>query len=63
MLAQDVTRAMPTSQQQKARTFELRAALSLAKLYQRSNHPADAHAVLASALEGFFADAGISGDR
>jgi len=63
MLDQDVTHVMPPSQQQKARSFELRAALSLAKLYQRSNRPADAHAVLASALEGFFADGAISVDR
>jgi tetratricopeptide (TPR) repeat protein len=39
--------------QQKARSFELRAALSLAKLYQSTDRPADAHAVLASALKGF----------
>ena len=38
---------------QKARGFELRAALSLAKLYQSTGRPADAHAVLAPALEGF----------
>jgi predicted ATPase len=41
------------AQQQKARSFELRAALSLAKLYQSTDRPADAHAVLASALKGF----------
>ena len=34
-------------------SFELRAALSLAKLYQSTNRAADAHAVLAPALEGF----------
>jgi predicted ATPase len=45
--------AIAIAQQQKARSFELRAALSLAKLYQSSNRGADAHAVLASALEGF----------
>jgi predicted ATPase len=33
--------------------IELRAALSLAKLYQSNGRPADAHAVLAPALEGF----------
>jgi predicted ATPase len=43
------------AQQQKARSFEIRAALSLAKLYQSTGRPADAHAVLASALEGFTA--------
>jgi predicted ATPase len=45
--------AIAIAQQQKARSFELRAALSLAKLYQSNGRPADAHAVLASALEGF----------
>ena len=45
--------AIAVAQQQKARSFELRAALSLAKLYQSKNRPADAHAVLARALEGF----------
>ena len=38
---------------QSTRSFELRAALSLAKLYQSTNRPVDAHAVLAPALEGF----------
>jgi hypothetical protein len=33
--------------------YRLRAALSLAKLYQFTNRLADAHAVLAPALEGF----------
>jgi tetratricopeptide (TPR) repeat protein len=41
------------AQQQKARSFELRAALSLAKLYQSANRAGDAHAVLGPALEGF----------
>jgi predicted ATPase len=45
--------AIAIAQQQKARSFELRAALSLAKLYQSMDRPADAHAVLASALKGF----------
>ena len=45
--------AIAVAQQQKARSFELRAALSLAKLYQSTDRPADAHAVLAPALEGF----------
>jgi hypothetical protein len=31
----------------------LRAALALAKLYQSTGRPADAHAVLAPGLEGF----------
>jgi tetratricopeptide (TPR) repeat protein len=45
--------AIVIAQQQKARSFELRAALSLAKLYQSRDRTADAHAVLASALKGF----------
>jgi predicted ATPase len=45
--------AVTLAQQQKARSFELCAALSLAKLYQSNGRPADAHAVLAPALEGF----------
>ena len=36
-----------------ARSFELRAALSLAKLYRAANRDADAHHVLAPAAEGF----------
>ena len=45
--------AIAVANQQGTRSFELRAALSLAKLYQSTNRPADAHAVLAPALEGF----------
>jgi predicted ATPase len=45
--------AIAVAQQQKARSFELRAALELAKLYQSTSRVADAHAVLASALKGF----------
>ena len=45
--------AIAIAQQQKTRSFELRAALSLAKLYQSSGRAAEAHAVLAPALEGF----------
>src|SRR5262249_55780734 len=45
--------AIAIAQQQKARSFELRAALSLAKLYHSTDRPEDAHAVLASALRGF----------
>ena len=37
------------------RSFELRAALALAKLYQSTGRDAEAHAVLAPALEGFSA--------
>ena len=45
--------AIAVAQQQKARSFELRAALSLARLYQSTGRAADAHAVLVPALEGF----------
>ena len=45
--------AIAIAQQQKAKTFELRAALSLAKLYQSTNRATDAYAVLAPALEDF----------
>jgi predicted ATPase len=45
--------AVAIARQQGTRTFELRAALSLAKLYQSTSRPAEAHAVLAPALEGF----------
>ena len=45
--------AIAVAQHQKARSFELRAALSLAKLYRSTGRDADAHAVLAPALEGF----------
>jgi class 3 adenylate cyclase/predicted ATPase len=45
--------AIAIAQAQKARSFELRAALSLAKLYQSTGRFADAHAVLEPALEGF----------
>jgi class 3 adenylate cyclase/predicted ATPase len=45
--------AIAVAQEQKAKSFALRATLSLAKLYQSTGRPADAHAVLAPALEGF----------
>ena len=45
--------AVAIAQAQKARSFELRAALSLAKLYHSTGRAAEAHAVLAPALEGF----------
>jgi adenylate cyclase len=45
--------AIAIAQAQKARSFELQAALALAKLYQSTARPAEAHAVLAQALEGF----------
>jgi tetratricopeptide (TPR) repeat protein len=45
--------AIAVARRQSTRTFELRAALTLAKLYQSTGRPAEAHAVLAPALEGF----------
>ena len=45
--------AIGVAKQQGTRSFELRATLALAKLYQATGRPADAHAVLAPALEGF----------
>ena len=45
--------AIGVAKQQGTRSFELRAALALAKLYQSTNRPADAHTVLAPALDGF----------
>ena len=45
--------ALDIARQQKSRSYELRAALALAKLYQSTRRPADAHAALAPALEGF----------
>jgi len=50
---QSLLAAMAIAQSQKARSFALRAALSLAKLYRRANRDANAHAVLAPAAEGF----------
>ena len=52
--AEDAYRtAIAIAKQQGARAYELLASLSLAKLYQSTGRPADAHAVLAPALEGF----------
>jgi adenylate cyclase len=45
--------AIAVAKQQGARIFGLRAALALAKLYQSAGRPAEAHAVLAPALERF----------
>jgi predicted ATPase len=50
---QSLQAAITIAQSQKARSFELRSALSLAKLYRAANRAADAHAVLAPAVEGF----------
>jgi class 3 adenylate cyclase/predicted ATPase len=50
---QSLQAAIAIAQSQKARSFELRSALSLAKLYRAANRDADAHAVLALAVEDF----------
>ena len=50
---QSLHAAIAIAQSQKARSFELRAALSLAKLYRAANRAPDAYAVLVSAVEGF----------
>ena len=47
--------AIAVAKQQATRSFELRAALSLAKLHQSTGRPVDAQAVLAPAFEGFSA--------
>ena len=45
--------AIAVARRQGTRSFELRAAFSLAKLYRLTGRPAEAHAVLAPALKGF----------
>jgi tetratricopeptide (TPR) repeat protein len=45
--------ALEIAKQQGARSWGLRAALSLAKLYQSTDRAVEAHAVLAPAVEGF----------
>jgi predicted ATPase len=50
---QSLQAAIAIAQSQKARSFELRAALTLAKLYRASSRDADAHSVLAPAVEDF----------
>jgi len=45
--------AIAVAQSQKARSFELRATLALAKLYRAGNRDTDTRAVLAPAVEGF----------
>jgi predicted ATPase len=53
-LAEEALRtAIAVAKQQGTRSFELRATLALAKLYQSTGRPAEAHAVLAPALDGF----------
>ena len=44
--------AIAVAKHQGTRSFELRAALSLAKLYQSTDRPVEAHAILTPALEG-----------
>jgi predicted ATPase len=50
---EDLQTAVAVAREQGARSFELRAALALAKLYRSTARPVEAHAVLAPALEGF----------
>jgi len=50
---QSLQAAIGVAQSQKARSFELRAALSLAQLYRAANRDTDARAVLAPAIESF----------
>jgi class 3 adenylate cyclase/tetratricopeptide (TPR) repeat protein len=45
--------AIAIAQAQKARSFELRATLALARLYRATGRHADTHAALGPALEGF----------
>ena len=45
--------AVTVANQQGARSHQLLASLALARLYQSTGRPAEAHAVLAPALEGF----------
>jgi tetratricopeptide (TPR) repeat protein len=52
--AEDAYRnAIAVAKKQAARGYELLASLALAKLYQSTGRPAEAHAILAPALEGF----------
>jgi predicted ATPase len=50
---QALLRAIAVAREQGTRSFGVRAALALAKLYRSNDRPIDAHAVLAPALEGF----------
>ncbi len=45
--------AIAIAKRQATRSFQLRAALALAKLYGAIGRDADAHSVLGTALEGF----------
>ena len=53
---------LPSRSEQGARSFGLRAALALAKLFQSNGRPAEAHAVLAPRSKAF-RDAGDARDR
>jgi predicted ATPase len=53
LAAEALQAAISVAKRQGTRSFELRAALSLAKLYQSTGRPLEARAVLAPALEGF----------
>jgi predicted ATPase len=50
---QSLHAALAVARQQGARTFELRSAHSLAKLFRSTGRPVEAHAILAPALDGF----------
>jgi tetratricopeptide (TPR) repeat protein len=50
---QSLLASISSAREQGSRSFALRAALSLAKLYQSTGRPVEAHAVLAPVLEGF----------
>ena len=50
---QEFEAAIEIANHQGARSFVLRAALALAKLYQSTARPVEAHDILAPALEGF----------
>jgi hypothetical protein len=54
--------AIAIAQAQKTRSFELRARLSLAKLYRATGRDADAHAMLGPRAGRLCADAGVSGE-
>ena len=55
--------AIAVAKQQGTRSFELRAALSLAKLYQSTGRPAEAPRRPRARARRLFADAGNAGDR
>ena len=55
--------AIAIAKQQGTRSFGLRAALALAKLYQSTGRPSDAYRVLAPALAGFRPHGGNARNR